>query len=183
MSVKGKKWSMVSTSFSNRHPPLYAPLSDLSVCNAFQSVSFTQYKQVRWPRWPTWLQQLRSFLKRWGASFCHDAWWSQLTFTLPGPRLLPLVHQGASAASLGKTHPTHGATISHLCLFTRLALQTRGWLPQGWLRPPPYYRAWKVQAGTPEMQSPAQRLFSHDPPQQAVSWPQRGVISDNQNEQ
>ena len=26
---------MVSTSFSNRHPPLYAPLSDLSVCNAF----------------------------------------------------------------------------------------------------------------------------------------------------
>ena len=26
---------MVSTSFSNRHPPLYAPLSDLSVFNAF----------------------------------------------------------------------------------------------------------------------------------------------------
>ena len=31
--------------------------------------------------------------------------------------------------------------------FTRFALQTCGRLPQGWLRPPPYYRAWKVQAG------------------------------------
>ena len=108
---------MVSTSFSNRHPPLYAPLSDLSVCNAF-GVSVCLFYPIQAGAMAS-LADLAAATEELSEEV--RCIFQPRCLVKPAdlytPRLLPLMHQGAPAASLGKTHPTHGATISHLCLF------------------------------------------------------------------
>ena len=115
---KGKKCSQNCLNvFQQAFPALclFVRLVSVILCFwGFSLLDFTRYKQLRWPRWPTWLEQLRSFLRR--CSLCiftvgaSSPPTCQMTFTLPGPRLLPLVHQWSPLT--GKIHLTHGETIS-----------------------------------------------------------------------
>ena len=177
---------MVSTSFSNRHPPLYAPLSDLSVCNAF-GVSVCLFypiqagamasladlaaateelsEEVRCIFQPRCLVKPADLYTPRTSAFATDA---------PGS-ISSLTRENSPDAR--RNHfpcvPFSPVWLSRLVVDCRRAGLGRHLIIE----------REKCKQGTPEMQSPAQRLFSHDPPQQAVSWPQRGVISDNQNEQ